>query len=114
VPARLVFRCEHCGVEPDLVTQTSLERQLLHQRFGEYVDAGPGGWLVWSGRGIYGRPLYACGDHRGELTAFVRQHYGTLGPHPWSMQTYPSLPPDDDAIARRRMQMAAVPKFGFG
>lgn len=111
MPTRLVFRCEHCGAEPDAIAQASLERQLLHQRFGQWVDAG--GWLVWSGRGIYGRTLYACGDHRGELKAFVRHHYGTVGPHPWSMETFPSLPPDDAARARRRAR-ATGPKFGIG
>jgi hypothetical protein len=114
MPSRLIFRCEHCGVEPDPLTQVSLERQLLHQRFGEYVDAGPGAWLVWHGRGIYGRTLYACGEHRGDLKAFVRRHYGTLGWHPWSMRTYPSLPPDNAVIARRRMTRTGTPKFGIG
>ena len=29
-------------------------RQLLDLRHGEYVDAEPGRWLTWHGRGIYG------------------------------------------------------------
>lgn len=114
MPVWLVFRCEVCGDQPDALTQASLERQLMHQRFGEYVDAGPGGWLVWHGRGIYGRTMYACANHRGELKAFVRHHYGTVGPHPWSMRTYPSLSPDDAARARRRARAAGLPKFGVG
>jgi hypothetical protein len=113
MPVRLIFTCEVCGAHPDPVTQASLERQLLHHRFGEYVDAGPGRWLVWHGRGLYGRTLYACGEHRGELKAFVREHYGTIGPHPWSMRTYPSLPPDDAAAARRRARLTKLPKWGF-
>ncbi len=113
MPSRLVFKCETCGAEADALSQASLERQLLHQRFGEYVDAGD--WLVWSGRGIYGRTLYACADHRGELKAFVRSHYGTLGWHPWSMRTYPSLPPDDAGAARKRMRgPGGRQTFGIG
>jgi hypothetical protein len=110
---RLVFRCEFCSTTPDPVTQASLERQLLHYRFGEYVDAGPGRWLVWHGRGLYGRTLYACGAHRAELKAFLREHYGTIGPHPWSMVTHPSLPPDDLERARHRARSTGLPKWGF-
>src|SRR5512139_3335573 len=54
MPTRLVFRCELCRAEPEELTRISIERQLLHERFGEYVDAGPDGWLIWHGRGIYG------------------------------------------------------------
>jgi len=114
MPARLVFRCEICGAQPDVPTQASLERQLLHHRFGEYVDAEPARWIVWSGRGIYGRPLYGCGEHRGELKAFVREHYGTVGPHPWSMRTYPATRPGDVAKARRRARLDDTPKWGVG
>ena len=81
MPCRLVFRCEICGVEPDTETQTCLEEQLLHPRFGEYVDGEPSRWLIWHGRGLYGRTLYSCDEHRGELKAFLREHYGTIGPH---------------------------------
>jgi hypothetical protein len=109
---RLLFRCEICGDSPEPLTQASLERQLLHHRFGEYVDAGPDGWLVWHGRGIYGPTLYACGRHRGELKAFLRHHYGTIGPHPWSMKTHPSLPPSDAGEARRRARAGGLPKWG--
>ena len=97
---RLVFRCEVCGAEPDQLTQASLERQLLHFRFAQYVDAGPGGWLVWHGRGPYGRTLYACGEHRADLRAYVRKHYAN--PFADSKATHPSLPPDDLPFARRR------------
>ncbi|MEA2232726.1 MAG: hypothetical protein QOD83_2542 [Solirubrobacteraceae bacterium] len=27
---------------------------------------------------------YACPDHRGDLVAYLREHYGALGPHPWN------------------------------
>ena len=82
MPVSVVFTCEICGVRPDPETQTALERQLLDLRHGEYVDAEPGRWLTWHGRGMYGPQRYACGEHRGELKAMVREHYGTLGWHP--------------------------------
>ena len=90
---RLIFKCEVCGGCPDHLTQGSIERQLLNARFGEWVDAYPEKWLIWSGNGIYGATLYACGEHRGELKSFVREHYGAIGWHPWSMRTYPCQAP---------------------
>ena len=78
----VVFRCDICGARPDPETQCSLEHQLLDLRHGEYVDAEPGRWLTWHGRGIYGPHRYACGEHRGELKALLREHYGTLGGTP--------------------------------
>jgi len=92
VPVTVVFRCEICGARPDLETQVALERQLLDLRHGEYVDARPSPpapWLTWHGRGIYGPVRYACGEHRGELKAAVRAHYGTLGWHPWAEGPHP-------------------------
>ena len=81
---KVVFRCEICGCAPGVDTQKSLERQLLDLRHGEYVDAEPERWLSWHGRGIYGPNRYACGNHRGELKALVREHTacsaGTRGP----------------------------------
>jgi hypothetical protein len=85
----VVFECEICGRRPDPDTQASLERQLLDLRHGEYVDAEPARWLTWHGRGIYGPQRYACGDHRGELKARVREQYGTLGWHPWAQGPHP-------------------------
>jgi hypothetical protein len=85
----VVFECEVCRRRPDPETQISLERQLLDLRHGEYVDADPGGWLTWHGRGIYGPHRYACGEHRGELKALLREHYGTLGWHPWAIGPHP-------------------------
>jgi hypothetical protein len=81
MPTSVVFRCEICGARPDPDTQVALEQQLLDLRHGEYVDADPGRWLTWHGRGIYGPHRYACGDHRGELKAVIREQYGTLGWH---------------------------------
>ena len=75
------------GASPDPQTQLALERQLLDLRHGEYVDADPGRWLTWHGRGMYGPQRYACGEHRGELKALLREHYGTLGWHPWAIGT---------------------------
>ena len=42
------------------------------------TDAGP-----------FGPTRYACAEHRGDLTAYLREHYGTLGWHPWKMPPYP-------------------------
>ena len=89
MPVTVVFRCEVCGIRPDPETQIALEHQLLDLRHGEYVDADPGRWLTWHGRGIYGPHRYACGRHRGDLKAIVREHYGTLGWHPWARGPHP-------------------------
>jgi hypothetical protein len=89
MPVSVVFRCDICATRPDPETQLSLERQLLDLRHGEYVDADPGHWLTWHGRGIYGPNRYACGEHRGELKALLREHYGTLGWHPWAIGPHP-------------------------
>ena len=110
MPVVVVFSCEICGARPDPETQRALERQLLDLRHGEYVDAeagpptppgqlaapslpapstAPAPWLTWHGRGMYGPVRYACGEHRGELKALVRAHYGTLGWHPWARGPHP-------------------------
>jgi len=78
---------------------------LLH---GEYVDAEPGHWLVWRGGGIYGRDLYACAEHRGDLTAHLRRHYGTLGWHPWKRPPYRRYPHREDPERERRIRRLAV------
>ena len=89
MPIAPVFRCDVCGARPDAATHAHLRRQMLDLRFGEYVDAEPGHWLTWHGRGIYGAVRYACGEHRGELKADLRETYGTVGPHPWAMGPHP-------------------------
>ena len=89
MPVRPIFTCELCGGRPDAETQASLQRQMLDLRFGEYVDAEPGDWLTWHGRGIYGPTRYACGEHRGDLKAYLREHYGTVGWHPWAKGPHP-------------------------
>lgn len=89
MPARLIFRCEICKTTPDLETQESLEAQLQELLFGTYLDAEPANWLVWHGGGLYGQTRYACSEHRGELKAKLREHYGTIGPHPWAMGPHP-------------------------
>jgi hypothetical protein len=89
VPVAVIFRCDFCGARPDPETQRALERQLLDLRHGEYVDADPGHWLTWHGRGIYGATRYACAEHRGELKADLREHYGTVGGRPWAMGPHP-------------------------
>jgi hypothetical protein len=89
MPVSVVFRCDVCGCPPDPETRADLVRQLLDLRHGEYVDAEPGRWLTWHGRGIYGPNRRACGDHRGELKALVREEYGTVGPRPWDKGPHP-------------------------
>jgi hypothetical protein len=73
---RVVFRCDHCGAQPDSATQRSLEGQLRDRTFGEYRDAMPGGWLVWTAGGPLGSKRYACPEHRAELTEDLRRHFG--------------------------------------
>ena len=89
MPVSVVFSCFHCKARPDAETQAALQRQLLDLRHGEYVDADPGHWLTWHGRGIYGPTRYACGEHRGELKALLREEYGTVGPRPWAKGPHP-------------------------
>ncbi len=110
---RLIFRCDTCGCTPDEATQESLERESLDPRFGEYVDAEPGHWLIWHGRGLYGAAMFACGAHRGELKAFLREHYGTIGRHPWAMKSQPGGRQIDHERARRLARAAGVPKWGL-
>ena len=52
MPVSVVYRCDVCGCAPDPDTYAQLVRQLLGLRHGEYVDAEPGRWLIWHGRGI--------------------------------------------------------------
>jgi hypothetical protein len=110
MPVRLVFRCHTCGSEPDRETVSALERELLDPRWGEYVDCEPGHWLLWHGRGLYGAMRFACGEHRGDLKAFLREHYGTLGRHPWAMKSQPARR-DIDFARARRIARSSAPKW---
>ena len=58
--------------------------------WGAYQDAMPGKWLVFHGRGLYGGPRYACREHRGDLVAYLRDHFGTIGFHVWKRPPYPT------------------------
>jgi hypothetical protein len=78
MPVKLLFRCETCDAQPDEVTQRTLEGQLRDRTFGEYRDAQPAGWLVWTGGGALGSKRYACPAHRDELVADLRRHYGAI------------------------------------
>lgn len=112
---RLVFRCQFCNAQPDPLTQISLETTVREIVWGQYLDAMPERWLVWHGRGLYGPARYACPRHRGELTAFLRQHYGTVGWHPWKRPPYPtSVRNDDMEKAAAQGALTAMPKWGYG
>src|SRR4051812_13074403 len=89
MPVKPVFRCEICGAHPDAVTQRSLVAQIRDLRHAEYVDAAPGNWLTWHGRGLFGPIRRACGEHRGELKAQLRELYGTMGPQAWAVGPHP-------------------------
>lgn len=95
VSARLIFHCQFCDRQPDPLTQLTLEKTVFATSFGTYVDAMPEKWLVWHGRGPYGPPRYGCPDHRGDLVGYLREHYGTIGPHPWRRPPYPTQIPGD-------------------
>ena len=115
MPVRILFECEFCEAEPDDETRAALEAQLQELLFGQYLDAGPGYWLVWHGNGLYGRTRYACGDHRGELKASLREHYGTIGPHPWAMGPHPaSVLRRGRQHMRRRLGPGWESRPGFG
>jgi hypothetical protein len=110
MPVRLVFRCELCGAVAGEETSRNLEHELLDPRYGEYVDAEPGHWLIWHGRGLYGSMRFSCGEHRGDLKAYLREHYGTLGQHPWEIGSRPGGREIDYARARR-VARASGPKW---
>jgi len=88
MPVRLVFRCQFCDAVPGPETQCALEGQLREYLLGEYLDALPDRWLVWHGHGPFGATRYACPEHRGDLTAYLREHYGSIGAQPWARPPY--------------------------
>jgi hypothetical protein len=114
VPTRVIFRCEFCDRSPDPATQRRLERSLRELAFGAYQEIPPGRWLVWHGGGPLGPRRYACRAHRGELTAYLREHYGTVAPHPWKRPPYPeSVRSGDTDKAIRQGGLSAMPKWGL-
>jgi hypothetical protein len=113
VSIRVIFRCEFCDATPDQATQGTLERQLRELAFGTYLEVPPGGWLAWHGGGPLGPRRYACRAHRGELTAYLRHHYGTIAPHPWKMPPYASTTRTADTErAIRHGGLSPMPKWG--
>lgn len=113
MPSQVIFRCQFCDARPDPLTQVSLEHQLGELICGEYMDALPGRWLVWHGHGPFGPVRYACDQHRGNLTADLREHYGSVGPQVWKMGPYPSTRQTSDTERAKRMALRAGPKFGL-
>ncbi len=76
---KVLFRCDHCDARPDGVTQRTLERHLRDLAIGKYFDAQPGSWLVWTAGGAFGSRRCACPEHRDDLVAYLRRHYGGRG-----------------------------------
>ncbi len=114
MPIRLIFRCQFCAATPDPETQRTLEQGLRELAFGQYVDVPPGGWLVWHGNGPLGPRRYACRAHRAELTAYLREHYGTIAPNPWKMPPYPmTVRTADTERALRQGRESSLPKWGL-
>ncbi|HWH11492.1 MAG TPA: hypothetical protein VG165_10230 [Solirubrobacteraceae bacterium] len=115
MPVRVRFQCQFCNAAPDRVTQLSLESQLRELVFGEYLDAPPANWLVWHGGGPLGPRRYACFDHRGDLTAFLRNHYGTIGSQVWKVGPYPMTRRSSDTeLAVSKGGLSPMPKWAFG
>ena len=90
MPVSLRFRCQYCDERPDPLTQVNLVTAMRETTFGAYQDALPGRWLIFHGRGLLGPPRYACPAHRGDLVAFLREHYGAVGNQVWRRPPYPS------------------------
>lgn len=91
---RVIFRCEHCDALPDPATQRTLEGQLRDRTVGEYRDAQPGGWLIWTAGGPLGSKRYACATHRGELVQRLRRQFGAVRCDVHRDEPYPALWPD--------------------
>ena len=72
---RFIFRCQFCDATPDPLTQLSLVTAMRESTWGAYQDALPGRWLIFHARGLYGPARYACPEHRGDLVAYLREHY---------------------------------------
>lgn len=91
---RLLFACDRCRARPDRETQRTLELQLHDGRRGAYLDAQPGGWLIWTAGGALGPRRYACPLHRDALIEDVRVHYAAIDRAVWQTDPYPALWPD--------------------
>jgi hypothetical protein len=94
MPVRVRFRCEHCDALPDAATQRALEGQLRDRTHGEFHDAQPGGWLIWTAGGALGSKAYACPEHRADLTSHVRRHFGAIRSIAWGPEPYTAVWPD--------------------
>lgn len=85
---------------------------LLH---GTYIDAEPGNWLTWHGRGTYGRNMYACTEHREELKRYLQDNYG--GWHVWADGPHPAgwhFRDSSESIRRRKRMYGTGRTFGLG
>jgi hypothetical protein len=91
---KVVFRCEHCDARPDDATQRTLLGQLRDRTVGEFRDAQPGGWLIWTAGGPLGSKRYACPEHRAELVDYLRRHFGTARCGVHAEEPYAALWPD--------------------
>lgn len=97
---KVVFRCEHCDVRPDRLTQRTLERQVRDRTLGQFLDAQPGGWLIWSAGGPFGARRYVCAEHREQLIGYVKRHHGRSGVS--DVEPFPALWPDGFSALRDR------------
>ena len=91
---RVRFCCERCDALPDPATQRALEGQLRDRTHGEFRDAQPGGWLIWTAGGALGSKLYACPEHRAALADDVRRRFGAIRSIVWRGEPYPAVWPD--------------------
>ena len=46
--------------------------------------------LIFHACGALGPMRYACEEDRGDLVAYLREHYGAVGPQVWRRPPYPS------------------------
>jgi hypothetical protein len=94
MPVRMRFRCEHCDARPDTATHRALDGQLRDRARGEFRDAQPGGWLIWTAGAGLGSKSYACPRHRADLTEDVRRRFGAVRSIVWQTEPYPAVWPD--------------------
>ena len=114
MPVRVRFRCQFCDERPDAETQRALEGGLRELLFGEYLEAPPGRWLVWHGRGPLGPTRYACGAIAATSSPTCASTTGRSPRHPWKMPPYATTrrsADTDRAIANGGL--SAMPKWGL-